>query len=203
MPASVRAAMPSSKASTQRREWRYCGVTMVLTSIMMCRRFGLKSSVIRLTCIVLLSMIIISRIPSVVKRPPIEECLCCIGVNFGLQCVMPTCPTYGETTRQHQAGTNPSGTARRECQHCKRTYTPAPKTRSYDLDLRRQALKLYVDGTNFRRIARHLSVNHQTAINWVNQAGRLHIEKTYDKVKHLLLEVADAFLCCRTFCRPA
>jgi len=29
-------------------------------------------------------------------------------------------------------------------------------------------LKLYVDGTNFRRIARHLSVNHQTIINWVN-----------------------------------
>ena len=84
---------------------------------------------------------------------------------------MPNCPTYGETTRQHQAGTNPSGTARRECQHCKRTYTPAPKTRSYDLVLRRQALKLYVDGTNFRRIARHLSVNHQTVINWVNQAA--------------------------------
>ena len=84
---------------------------------------------------------------------------------------MPTCPTYGETTRQHQAGTNPSGTARRECQHCKRTYTPAPKTRSYDLVLRRQALKLYVDGTNFRRIARHLSVNHHTIINWVNQAA--------------------------------
>jgi len=84
---------------------------------------------------------------------------------------MPTCPTYGETTRQHQAGTNPSGTARRECQHCKRTYTPAPKTRSYDLVLRRQALKLYVDGTNFRRIARHLSVNHQTVINGVNQGA--------------------------------
>ena len=48
---------------------------------------------------------------------------------------------------------------------------PGPKTRGYDLDLRRQALKLYVDGTNFRRIARHLSVNHQTAINWVNQAA--------------------------------
>ena len=81
---------------------------------------------------------------------------------------MPTCPICGETTRQHQAGTNPSGTARRECQHCKRTYTPAPKTRGYDLALHRQALKLYVDGTNFRRIARHLSVNHQTIINWVN-----------------------------------
>ena len=48
---------------------------------------------------------------------------------------------------------------------------PGPKTRGYDLDLRRQALKLYVDGTSFRRIARHLSVNHQTVINWVNQGA--------------------------------
>ena len=84
---------------------------------------------------------------------------------------MPICPTCGETTRQHQAGTNPSGTARRECQHCKRTYTPAPKTRGYDLALRRQALKLYVDDTNFRRIARYLSDNHQSVINWINQAA--------------------------------
>lgn len=33
----------------------------------------------------------------------------------------------GETTLQHKAGTNPTGTARRECQHCERTYTPAPQ----------------------------------------------------------------------------
>ena len=26
---------------------------------------------------------------------------------------------------------------------------------------------MYVDGLNFRRIARHLSVNHQTVINWI------------------------------------
>ena len=43
--------------------------------------------------------------------------------------------------------------------------------RGYNLALRRQALKLYVDGMNFRRIARHLEVNHQTVINWVNQAA--------------------------------
>ena len=26
---------------------------------------------------------------------------------------------------------------------------------------------MYVDGGNFRRIARHLGVNHQTVVNWV------------------------------------
>ncbi len=34
--------------------------------------------------------------------------------------------------------------------------------------MRQQAVKLYSDGMNFRRIARHLGVNHQTVINWVN-----------------------------------
>ena len=51
------------------------------------------------------------------------------------------------TTKQHHAGKNLTGTLRRECRHCGRTYTPAPKAPDYDLSVRRQALKLYVDGT--------------------------------------------------------
>ena len=82
-----------------------------------------------------------------------------------------TCPTCGETTKQHKAGTNATGTARRECRHCGRTYTPEPKKHGYEASIRHQALKLYVDGTNFRRIARHLGVNPQTVANWVTTAA--------------------------------
>ena len=82
-----------------------------------------------------------------------------------------SCPTCGETTKQHRAGKNATGTARRECRHCGRTYTPEPKQPGYPLEVRRQALKLYVDGTNFRRIARHLGVNPQSVANWVDAAA--------------------------------
>jgi len=86
----------------------------------------------------------------------------------------PTCPTCGAAEGQHKAGTNKSGTARRECRRCGRTYTPRPKRRGHGEATRRAALRLYVDGTNFRRIARHLSVSPQTVINWVNAfAARL------------------------------
>ena len=34
--------------------------------------------------------------------------------------------------------------------------------------MRRQAVRLYADGANLRRIARQLQVNHQTVANWVN-----------------------------------
>ena len=35
------------------------------------------------------------------------------------------------------------------------------------MSLCERALEMYVDGGNFRRIARHLKVNHQTVANWV------------------------------------
>jgi len=82
-----------------------------------------------------------------------------------------SCPACGQTTKQHKAGKNPTGSLRRECQHCHRTYTPEPKAAGYAKEVRRQALKLYVDGTNFRRIARHLALNPQTVANWVNAAA--------------------------------
>ena len=36
---------------------------------------------------------------------------------------------------------------------------------------------MYVDGANFRRIARSLGVNHQSVINWVNA----HVAQLPDK----------------------
>ena len=35
--------------------------------------------------------------------------------------------------------------------------------------MHRQAVQMYVDGMNFRRIARHLGVSHQTVAGWIKQ----------------------------------
>jgi transposase-like protein len=80
---------------------------------------------------------------------------------------MLTCPSCQSTTRQVKHGRNPSGSQRYLCQTCKRTYTPAPTSYGYDAATRRQALQLYADGMNLRRIARQLGVVHQTVANWV------------------------------------
>lgn len=45
------------------------------------------------------------------------------------------------------------------------------KALGYAANIRTQAVKMYVDGLNFRRIARLLGVHHQTVINWVNAAA--------------------------------
>jgi transposase-like protein len=57
---------------------------------------------------------------------------------------------------------------------CRRKHTPDPKPQGYAEDTRRQAIQRYVDGMNFRRIARTLDVAHRSVINWVNaHAARL------------------------------
>jgi transposase-like protein len=64
-------------------------------------------------------------------------------------------------------GRNPSGSQRYLCRACGRKHTPAPTACGYDAAMRAQAVRLYADGMNLRRIARHLGVVHQTVANWV------------------------------------
>jgi transposase-like protein len=51
--------------------------------------------------------------------------------------------------------------------HCNRKYTSEPKTQGYPESLRKRAAEMYVDGTNLRKIARHLKVHHRTVALWV------------------------------------
>jgi transposase len=82
-----------------------------------------------------------------------------------------TCPYCQDSSRQVKAGRNASGSQRYKCQVCQRKYTPEPNAMGYAEDVRRQALQLYVDGMNFRRIGRTLGITHRTVINWVNAYG--------------------------------
>jgi len=81
---------------------------------------------------------------------------------------MPTCPYCQRTERQVKAGRNQSGSQRWKCQLCERKYTPEPNAHGYGSGLREQAVKLYVDGVNYRRIARHLGMDHKSVMHWVN-----------------------------------
>lgn len=81
---------------------------------------------------------------------------------------MSECPYCHQIEHQIKAGRNTSGTQRYKCKACGRKYTPEPKPQGYSEAVRRQALQMYVDGMNFRRIARTLGVTHRTVINWVN-----------------------------------
>lgn len=82
-----------------------------------------------------------------------------------------TCPHCQQTEHQHKVGRNPSGSQRYLCGYCQKKYTPFPTHQGYEEVLHKQAIHLSGDGLSFRRIARHLGVDHQTIANWVKASA--------------------------------
>lgn len=80
---------------------------------------------------------------------------------------MNPCPYCATPDKQVKVGKNDSGSQRWKCRACQRRYTPQPTGHGYPDSVRQQAVKLYVDGLNYRRIARQLGVDHKSVINWV------------------------------------
>lgn len=84
------------------------------------------------------------------------------------------CPECHSSKEQVKAGRNESGSQRYKCNRCRSRYTPEPAVHGYPDEVRQQAVRMYLDGGNLRRIARHLGVNHQSVANWVKaHADRL------------------------------
>ena len=80
---------------------------------------------------------------------------------------MNSCPKCHAQDRQVKNGKNQSGSVRLRCQYCGRKYTPEPTEHGYAQAIREQAVRMSVDGMNYRRIARLLKVDHKSVMNWV------------------------------------
>ena len=81
---------------------------------------------------------------------------------------MSQCPHCTSSEQQTKSGHTRTGSQRFKCKECQRIYTPDPKPLGYPEETKREAVRLYLEGTNFRRIGRVLGVNHQSVVNWVN-----------------------------------
>ena len=91
---------------------------------------------------------------------------------------MPTCPNCQNSEKQIKNGKSLCGTQRYLCRSCGKTFSPEPKKQGYSEEIREKAVRMYVEGNNFRRIGRLLAVNHQSVVNWVNA----YHQKIKDKV---------------------
>ncbi len=78
------------------------------------------------------------------------------------------CPKCRATEQQNRDGYTPAGSQRYRCKLCGCRYTPTPKDRGYDDEVRLQALSLHLEGISLREIARLLDVNHQSVANWIH-----------------------------------
>jgi transposase-like protein len=95
---------------------------------------------------------------------------------------MQLCPFCNSNEKQIKSGKNRCGSQRYLCQECRKTYTPEPKQQGYGEEVKEKAVRMYVEGINFRRIGRLLAVNHQSVVNWVNQYHVRMCGKAEEKV---------------------
>lgn len=105
------------------------------------------------------------------------------------------CPHCQNTENQVKAGRTRAGSQRYKCNDCQRIYTPHPKQAGYPDEMRQQAVKLYVDGMNLRRIGRHLGVDHKTVSYWLKaHAARMEDAPVPDDVNNAELDELFTFV---------
>ena len=107
---------------------------------------------------------------------------------------MKTCPHCQKTEKQVKIGHTKAGSQRYLCKICNRKYTPNPHPQGHDQTTRQQAVRLYLDGINQRRIARLLGVSQGSVSNWVRQhADQLPEETPKPDEKVAVAELDELF----------
>jgi transposase-like protein len=104
---------------------------------------------------------------------------------------MPACPNCENSEKQIKNGKSHCGTQRYLCRSCGKTFAPEPKQQGYAEEVREKAVRLYVEGNNFRRIGRLLGVNHQSVVNWVNAYHEKIKDKTLLPTDSTAIEVDE------------
>jgi len=105
------------------------------------------------------------------------------------------CPYCHSEDNQIKFGKNRSGSQKYRCNDCRRHYTPEPVEQGYPERIRLQAVRMYVDGMNLRRIARHLGVNPQSVANWVRAyAAQLPPAPLPDEVDVIEMDELHTFI---------
>src|ERR1044072_6197493 len=78
------------------------------------------------------------------------------------------CPHCSSSAQQTKSGHTRTGSQRYRCKERQRIYTPEPKAIGYPEETTREAVRLYLEATNFRGSARVVGFTHQSGVNGVN-----------------------------------
>ncbi len=91
------------------------------------------------------------------------------------------CKICKEEKGQIKAGKTKAGSQMYRCKICGRRYTPKPKERMYSEEVKKQAIKLYMEGNSGRAVGRILGISKNTCLYWIK-----NMQKGLKK-KHILM----------------
>ena len=89
------------------------------------------------------------------------------------------CKNCKREDKQIKSGKTRAGSQIYKCKHCNKRYTPNPKERMYSKEIKKQAIKLYMEGNSGRAVGRILGISKNTCLYWLkNYAKEIQTKST-------------------------
>ena len=89
-----------------------------------------------------------------------------------------------------------------KCKNCKKedkqikagkTYTPNPKERNYSEEIKRQAIKLYMEWNSGRAVGRILGISKNTCLYWIRKYAKKIEEKNVSNERVKVIEMDELY----------
>ena len=82
------------------------------------------------------------------------------------------CERCKNENNQIKAGRTKAGSQKYKCKHCGKVYTPNPKGRNYSEEVKKQAIKLYMEGNSGRAVGRILGISKNICLYWIKKYAK-------------------------------
>ena len=79
------------------------------------------------------------------------------------------CKVYNDETNQIKAGKTKAEPQKYRCKICGKYYVQEGKTREYSEEIKKQAIKLYMEGNSGRAVGRILGIGKNMCLHWVRK----------------------------------
>ena len=103
------------------------------------------------------------------------------------------CKNCKKEDKQIKAGKTRAGSQVYKCKHCGKTYTPKPKERKYSEEIKRQAIKLYMEGNGGRAVGRILGISKNTCLYWIRKYAKKIEEKNASNERVNVIEMDELY----------
>ncbi len=103
------------------------------------------------------------------------------------------CKNCGKETGQIKAGKTRALRQKYKCKHSGKVYTPNPKERSYSEEIKKQAIKLYMEGNSGRAVGRILGISKNICLYWIKKYAKTLTNKSYPNERVEVIEMDELY----------
>lgn len=103
------------------------------------------------------------------------------------------CKRCKENKNQIKLGKTKAGSQRYKCKNCGKVYIPKPKERTYSEEVKKQAIKLYMEGNSGRAVGRILGIGKNTCLYWIKKYAKTIEQKGNPNARVNIIEMDELY----------